>query len=67
MIIPVNDPRDCIRPWADRFNARDVEGMLVLAETESVFVDMSDSTAYLTRREERTVGSSLLTTLFGTS
>jgi hypothetical protein len=30
--------------------ARDVDGMLVLAETESVFVDMSGSTADVARR-----------------
>jgi hypothetical protein len=38
MIIPVNDARELHTARADRFNARDVEGMLALAETESVFV-----------------------------
>jgi ketosteroid isomerase-like protein len=38
MITPVIDARELHTAWADRFNAQDVDGMLALAETESVFV-----------------------------
>ncbi|HEX6759710.1 MAG TPA: nuclear transport factor 2 family protein [Propionibacteriaceae bacterium] len=38
MTTPVNDARELHTSWADRFNAQDVDGMLALAETESVFV-----------------------------
>jgi ketosteroid isomerase-like protein len=38
MITPVSDARELHTAWADRFNVQDVDGMLALAETESVFV-----------------------------
>jgi ketosteroid isomerase-like protein len=38
MTTSVNDARELHAAWADRFNAQDVDGMLVFAETESVFV-----------------------------
>jgi ketosteroid isomerase-like protein len=38
MVTPVSDARELHTAWADRFNALDVDGMLALAETESVFV-----------------------------
>jgi ketosteroid isomerase-like protein len=38
MIIPVDAAHELHIAWADRFNAKDVDGILALAETESVFV-----------------------------
>lgn len=38
MATPVNNANELHTAWADRFNAQDVDGMLALAETESVFV-----------------------------
>ena len=38
MITPVNDAHELHTAWAERFNAQDVDGMLALAEAESVFV-----------------------------
>ncbi len=35
---PVSDAHELHTAWADRFNAHDIEGMLALAEEESVFV-----------------------------
>jgi ketosteroid isomerase-like protein len=38
MTSSVNAAHELQAAWADRFNAKDVDGMLALAETESVFV-----------------------------
>jgi len=38
MTNPVDAAHELHIAWADRFNAKDVDGMLALAETESMFV-----------------------------
>lgn len=36
--MPITDPGEVHRTWAERFNARDLEGLLALAEDSIVFV-----------------------------
>ena len=43
----INDAAELHRTWAARFNGKDLDGMVALAEVDSVFVPLSGDIALL--------------------